>query len=255
MRKQIFIILLAMALVVGMSLLEQTLPVGSNAYAFFNKNKGFTNSFMMETCDGFASEGNNPYFVLEPGFKLILEGKEKKEDVKLVITVLDETKTIHYNPDKYDDIVEARVVEERETINEVLVEVSRNYFAICNRTNSVFYFGEEVDIYENGVVVSHEGAWEAGVDGARAGIIMPGVILLGGKYYQEIAPGVAMDRAEIISMTKVVQVPAGTFESCLETYETSPIDRNAKGYKFYAPGIGLAKDGVLELTNYSGMVP
>jgi hypothetical protein len=56
-------------------------------------------------------------------------------------------------------------------------------------------------------------------------------------------------------MTKVVQVPAGTFESCLETYETSPIDRNAKGYKFYAPGIGLAKDGVLELTNYSGMVP
>jgi hypothetical protein len=114
----------------------------------------------------------------------------------------------------------------------------------------VFYFGEDVDIYEDDVIVSHEGAWLAGVNGARPGIIMPGVILLGGRYYQELAPGVAMDRAEIISMTETLQVPAGTFENCLETYETSAIDRKAKGYKFYAPGIGLVKDDILELTGY-----
>jgi len=256
MRKQFSIILLAMALVAGLSLLEQVLPLGSDAYAASKKNKGFTDSFMMEACDGFSSIGENPYFILRPDYQLTLEGNDKKQNIHLTITVLDETRTFNdldIGGGVVTDVV-TRVVEERETINGVLAEVSRNYFAICDRTNSVFYFGEDVDIYEDGVIVSHEGAWLAGVNGARPGIIMPGVILLGGRYYQEIASGVAMDRAEIISMTEAVQVPAGTFENCLETYETSAIDRKAKGYKFYAPGIGLVKDDILGLTNY-GMVP
>ena len=98
--------------------------------------------------------------------------------------------------------------------------------------------------------MSHEGAWLAGVDDARPGIMMPGVILLGAKYFQEIAPGIAMDRAEIMSMTKVLETPAGTFENCLKTFETTPLERNAKEYKFYAPGIGIIKDGDLELIDY-----
>ena len=258
MRKSILIILLAMALVVGMSLLEQALPLGSNAYAASNKNKGFTDSFMMETCDGFSSTGENPYFILNPGYQLTLDGIDKKQNIHLTITVLSGpsgTRTFN-NLDIGGGVVTdvvTRIVEERETINGLLAEVSRNYFAICDRTNSVFYFGEDVDIYdETGTtVISHEGSWLAGSNGARAGIVMPGVILLGGKYYQEIASGVAMDRAEIISMTEAVQVPAGTFANCLETYETSAIDKKAKGYKFYAPGIGLVKDDVLELTSHT----
>jgi len=203
----------------------------------------FTDSFMLEECGGFSSSGSNPYFVLEPEFQLILEGKEKQVNVHLTITVLRQTRMI--------DGVQTRVVEERETHDGELVEVSRNYFAICNRTNSVFYFGEDVDIYENGVIVSHAGAWHAGENGARPGIIMPGTILLGGRYYQEVAPGVAMDRAEIISMSQVIQTPAGRFENCLETAETTPLEPNALEFKFYAPGIGLIKDGTLELTSYN----
>ena len=152
---------------------------------------------MIERCGGFSASGANPYFVLNPGFQLVLEGKEKKDDVAVTITVLNETLVIHYNPDDPADTVEARVVEERETINGELAEISRNYFAICDRTDSVFYFGEDVDIYEGGVVVSHDGAWLAGTNGATAGIIMPGVILLGAKYFQEVAPGIALDRAEM----------------------------------------------------------
>lgn len=276
MRKKICIIIVSMALAVGASLLVKALPLGiSNAYATPDRGstcskchgsnskntpkelRGYTNQFMMETCDGFSSTGRNPYFVLEPGFQLVLEGKEKKENVHLTITVLNETKTIHYNPDNFEDTVEARIVEERETIDGGLSEVSRNYFAICNRTNSVFYFGEDVDIYENGVVVGHEGAWQAGSNGARAGIIMPGVILLGGKYFQEVAPGIALDRSEVLSMTEAVETPAGAFNNCLKTKETSALVKDV-GYKFYAPGIGLIKDAPqgapLELTQY-GMVP
>ena len=206
------------------------------------QNLGFTDSFMLDKCD-FASRGRNPFFVLEPGFKLILEGLEGKEFVHLEITVLNERITITG--------VETRVVEEVETHDGLLVEISRNYFAICKPTNSVVYFGEDVDIYKDGVVVSHDGAWKAGKKGARAGLIMPGVLLLGARYFQEIAPDVALDRAEILSISEVLDTPAGTFEDVLKTEETTPLEPNSKGFKFYAPGIGLIQDSTVKLVWFS----
>jgi hypothetical protein len=199
----------------------------------------YTRGFMRGSCRGFSSTGRNPFFILEPGFRLILAGVEDGVVKRLVVTVLDDTRVV--------DGVETRVVEERETEDGEVVEVSRNYFAICNRTNSVFYFGEEVDIYEDGVIVSHEGEWLAGEDGARPGIIMPGTVLLGARYFQEIAPNVAMDRAEIVRLDAVVQTPAGKFIRCLRTRETTPLEPGEVEFKSYAPGIGLIQDGVLRL--------
>ena len=213
-----------------------TLPQLSHA-----QSAGFTDSFMLDQCD-FASRGRNPFFVLEPGFKLVLEGLEGKELVRLEITVLNERKTITG--------VETRVVEEVETRDGQIVEISRNYFALCQQNNSVVYFGEDVDIYAGGVV-SHAGAWRAGVDGARPGLIMPGVVLLGARYFQEIAPNVALDRAEILSISEVVKTPAGKFINVLKTEETTPLEPNAKGFKFYAPGIGLIQDSTLKLVWFS----
>jgi hypothetical protein len=172
-----------------------------------------------------------------------LEGEDDGEQVRLVITVLNETKVV--------DGVETRVVEERESQDGKLVEVSRNYFAICTRTNSVFYFGEDVDLYRNGRIVGHDGSWQAGVDDARPGIIMPGTVLLGARYYQEIAPEVALDRAEIESLTGTLRTPAGEFTNVLETEETTPLEPDAEEFKFYAPGIGLIKDGPLELVSFT----
>ena len=106
--------------------------------------------------------GKNPYFILMPGYKLSYEhGKST-----LTVTILDETKEV--------DGVKTRVVEERETKDGQLAEVSRNYFAIDKKTNDVYYFGEDVDIYKDGKVVSHEGAWLSGVGGAQFGLMMPG---------------------------------------------------------------------------------
>src|SRR5262245_24531901 len=101
----------------------------------------FTDQFGERDAD-LVSRGTNPYFVLEPGFQLVLEGSEGKSKVRLEVTVLDETR-------KVGD-VETRVVEERETEDGELKEVSRNYFAISKRTNAVYYFGEDVDEYEDG---------------------------------------------------------------------------------------------------------
>ena len=213
-------------------------------------NKRFTDSFMLDRCTGFSSTGSNPFFILEPGYQLVLEGKEDGEDINLTITVLDETEEI---TTEETGVVTTRVVEERETIGGELVEVSRNFFAICDRDNSVFYFGEDVDFYENGVIVGHEGSWRAGVNGARAGIIMPGTILLGSRYFQEIAPEVAMDRAEIVSINKVIETPFGEYENCLKTKETAPLEPSAKEFKYHAPGVGLIKDGVLKLTEINNL--
>lgn len=120
---------------------------------------------------------------------------------------------------------------------------------ICRENGSVFYHGEDVDNYdETGtIVVNHDGAWRAGVAGARAGVIMPGLPLLGARYFQEVAPDVAMDRAEITRLDATVATPAGTFERCLETKETTPLERG-KSIKAYAPGVGLVRDDDLLLT-------
>jgi hypothetical protein len=114
----------------------------------------------------------------------------------------------------------------------------------------VYYFGEHTDIYKNGNVVSHEGSWLAGDNGAHFGLMMPGTPLLGGRYYEEIAPGVAMDRGHIVSVNGAPTLPAGTFTNVLRIEETTPLERGAREFKLYAPGVGLLQDENLRLVQY-----
>jgi hypothetical protein len=184
-----------------------------------------------------VAKGRNAYFILEPGFQTVLEG----DDTKLQITVLHETKTV--------DGVLTRVVEEKEWKGGKLAEIARNYFAICEQTNDVFYFGEDVDFYENDKVVKHDGSWLAG-NGNRPGLMMAGKPKLKMKYYQEIAPGVAMDRVEIVEVAGRLTTPAGAFERVVHFRETSPLEKGT-GDKWFAPGIGLVKDDELTLVSYA----
>jgi len=188
-----------------------------------------------------ATVGEAPYFILKPGYQATFEGKEDGKAIRLVVTVLNETKTIGG--------YETRVVEERETQNGALAEVSRNYVAIEKSTNNVYYFGEDVDVYKNGKIADHEGAWLHGTGGATFGLLLPGSPTVGLRYYQEVAPKVAMDRTQIVSVTERITTPAGAFDKCLKTEETTPLEPGAKEYKLYAPGVGLVQDGVLVLTS------
>jgi hypothetical protein len=201
----------------------------------------YTASFRAEDCT-FSSTGRNPFFILEPNYQLVLAGGDASEAAEVIITVLNETRQVNGT--------ETRVIEERESIDGELVEISRNFFAICEETNTVFYFGEEVDDYDNGNIISHEGAWLAGVDANRAGVIMPGTILLGARYYQEIAPNAALDRAEIIGTGEVIQTPSGDFSDTLITRETTPLEADVAELKYYAAGIGLIQEEDLMLQRY-----
>jgi len=190
----------------------------------------------------FSTTGKNKYFILEPLYQLVLEGKDDDQSVRLEITVLDETLMVGN--------IETRIVEEKEMENGQIVEISRNFFAYCDQTADIFYFGEETDIYKNGEILDHEGSWRADEENCQAGILMPGRILLGARYYQEYAPGVALDRAENISITENKQTPAGDFTECLKTMETSGLNPKEMEYKLYAPTIGLIQDEELLLVKY-----
>lgn len=178
--------------------------------------------------------GNNPFLAIQPGHEMkLISGKDS-----LTVTILKETKTV--------DGVECGILEERETKDGQLIEISRNYFATDRKTGDVYYFGEDVDNYKDGKVVSHDSTWHAGKNGARFGLMMPGKPKAGDKFQQEIAPKEAMDRVEIVSVDETVKTPAGTFEHVVHFKETTPLEADVS-HKYYAPGIGMIKDDEFEL--------
>lgn len=194
----------------------------------------------------FKTEGANPYFILKPGYRLVLTGQEDGARARLTITVLGSIERV-FVPDI--GTVRTRVVEERHFLDGVLVERSRNFFAICDKTNDVVYFGEAVDIFNSDGTITHDGSWRAGVDGAVPGIIMPGTFLLGARYFQEQAPN-AMDRAEHVAMGLAVATKAGTFQQCVQVLETTPLEPDASSLKVYCPGVGLVDDSGVTLVKF-----
>lgn len=211
-------------------------------------NDEFTQEFPLWDCH-FETTGENPYFKLTPGYQLVLEGEEDGVQIRLEVTVLWDKEWIDLAHEGIG-MVETRVVEEREYEDGELVEVSRNFFALCEETNSVYYFGEDVDDYEGDVIVGNEGAWRAGENGAMPGLMMPGTFLLGSRYYQEQAPGMAMDRAQNVEMGLTTTTEAGTFYDCVRVEETSALDPCDFSEKIYCPGVGLIVDDAFELTGF-----
>lgn len=186
-----------------------------------------------------STTGQSTYFSLVPGDRSVLTS----EHSKLAITVLDQTREIGGTL--------TRVVEEREEANGSVVEVSRNFFAIDAETGDVFYFGEEVDLYTNGQMTGHGGAWLAFENGNRPGMVMPGHPAVGMKYYQEMAPGVAEDRARVVSVSESITTRAGHFENCLVTQESSVLEPGVVESKTYCPALGLVQDEGMTLLSYS----
>lgn len=192
------------------------------------QDRPFADNFPVEKCTQLTT-GKNPFFSLEPGYQIILASKKEQ----VAVTVTEKTEKVNG--------IETRVIEETEFENGQLKEISRNFYTICKEHGDVFYHGEEVDEYKGGKIVGHGGAWRAGVKGARAGLMMPGKIEVGYRHYQEVAPGVAMDRAEIVSDDVTIETPEGEFKKCIRVVETTPLEKDTC-IKVYAPGVGLVQD-------------
>ncbi len=195
-------------------------------------------------CTWTSSGGADGFLPLIPGLSLHLSGEEEDEGE---IVQIDSINTVTYDTEVVAG-VRTRVYLEVESEDGELVEISRNFVAICRETGDVWYFGEDVDDYEDGEIVGHEGAWRAGVDGAQPGVLMLGNPLLGSRFFEEVAPGVALDIAEIVSLGDSVDVPLGTYTDTVGTLAGSALEQDPPGdAKWYARGLGNIVDEDLEL--------
>ena len=194
---------------------------------------------------------DNPYFPLPVGRRWAYGGKEQGQDIGLQVTVLDQAETLRF---RRGVRVITRVVEEVEwedtTPNQMidegenLIEVSLNYFA-QTEDGTVCYLGEAVDIYEDGEVVSHEGAWRADERGNAPGIFMPAEPQPGMTFPQEVAPGVAEDEATIVQ-TGTATLLDGRVVETITVRDFNPLD-GSRDTKVYASGVGLIQDEKLSL--------
>jgi hypothetical protein len=170
---------------------------------------------------------DNPYFPLPVGRQWVYrEGRQRVE-----VTVTDRTKLIANG-------VVARVVRDEVTLKGVPVEITDDYYAQDDQ-GTVWYLGEATTEYEDGKPVSTEGSFEAGVDGAQAGIVMPAHPRVGMRYRQEHYAGHAEDRAKIVSLRERVKVPLKRYRNTLMTLDYNPLEPDVLEAKFYARGVGL----------------
>jgi hypothetical protein len=179
----------------------------------------------------FTTKIDNPYWPMKPGSRWVYrETDSEGAGQRVVVTVTRRTKLIANG-------VTARVVHDVVTEDGKPVEVTEDWYA-QDRAGNIWYLGEDTTEYENGKPVSKKGSFEAGLDGAEPGVIMPAHPRVGMRYRQEYYKGHAEDRARIFSLRERVEVPFGFFRQTLMTREENPLEPRVLEYKFYARGVG-----------------
>jgi hypothetical protein len=186
----------------------------------------------------FSASIDNPWFPLPAGQVAELRGEEDGEKVYLRMTVAADSVEIAG--------VATRVLEEYEEHDGEVVEISQNYFAQA-LDGTVCYFGEDVDIYEDGVVTAHDGAWRAGEGLNQPGIQMPAHPEPGMSYGQELAPGLAEDHADHVTSGEHIETPYAAFDDTQRVREWSTLEPDDQSIKVYGYGVGLLIDDGLSL--------
>lgn len=184
----------------------------------------------------FTSPRPNDYFPLVPGTVARFRGEEDGELFRERVLVTGRTRQVAG--------VTTTVVVDVLTVDGALAERTEDWYANAN-DGTVWYFGEATAEYEDGQVVSTEGSWEAGVDGALAGIIMPADPRPTVAYRQEYLTGHAEDQAWIVQRHAEVTVPFGHLDQAVRSLEWSRLEPGVVVAKFYAPGLGLVFERVL----------
>lgn len=187
--------------------------------------------FPLDPAD-FTTQIDNPYLPMAPGDRRVYRETHGDGSVqKVVVTVSDKTKRIANG-------IEARVVHDQVTERGALVEDTYDWYA-QDAAGNVWYLGESTKEYKNGKVSTTAGSWEAGVDGAQAGVVMPARPQAGQEYRQEYYAGEAEDAAKILSTDEIAEVPAGNYKRVVLTKDFTPLQPRILEYKLYVPGVGL----------------
>lgn len=172
---------------------------------------------------------NNPWLALPIGRGFEYEGETDEGTEVVEIEIDGSTKIVNG--------VRTLIYRDKVYVDGELVEDTRDYLAQDDDGN-VWYFGEDVDNYEDGEIADHDGSWLVGVDGAKPGYWMPGNPTVGMRYRQEYLDGEAEDEAEVISLTEKVKIGLGTYTNCLKTKDTTPLEPDVVEYKYYCKQVG-----------------
>ena len=179
----------------------------------------------------FTTEITNPYFSLPVGKKMVFVARTEDDVERIEILIPGWTRNVAG--------VETLVFWDRVYVDGELIEDTRDYLAQHKPSGDVWYFGEHVDNYEDGILVDHEGAWLAGVDGAKPGIWMLANPRLGDQFRNEFYPGKAEDISTVIAVNETVQVAGRTFTDCVKNLDGSPLFQ-AKAHTYYCKGQGVS---------------
>ena len=188
---------------------------------------------------------DNKYHPLVPGTKYFFEGSKKGVPFRTETVISQETKVVNG--------VTTRVIHDSDFGLGQLVETTEDWFAQDKKGN-LWYMGEYATQYDSGQVTGHEGSWEAGVDGAKAGIVMLADPRVGTpQYKQEFRKGITEDRGKVVSVTDNLCVPYKCFQgNVLVIDETSPVEPGVVERKYYAPGVGLLRWNIVKGESESG---
>jgi hypothetical protein len=186
----------------------------------------------------FVRRVTNDFFPLKPGTTFYYEGTKEGVSTSDTVYVTDNTKTILG--------VKCTVVHDQSFEEGVLVEDTIDWYA-QDRAGNVWYFGEDTkELDPSGNVISTEGSWEAGVDGAKPGIVMEAHPQVGDRYYQEFARGEAEDQAQVLSLDESVCVSYGCFDQVLLTKEWTRLDPGVVEDKYYAEDVGFIRSEMVK---------
>jgi hypothetical protein len=181
----------------------------------------------------FTTRIDNPWWPMRPGSRWTYrETDPEGPTLRGVVTVTSNTKRVA-------DGVATRVVRDVARQGRTPVEVTNDYYA-QDRCGNIWYFGEATTEYRNGKPHSTEGSFEAGVDGAEPGVILPARPRAGLGYRQEYYAGHAEDRGQVFSLGEQVETPYGHFGRgrVLMTRDLNPLEPDNLEYKFYVRGVG-----------------
>jgi len=175
----------------------------------------------------FVDAIDNPYLPFTPGSVWQYEVVEDGEVIETIeVRVTDDTREVA-------GVTTTVVHDVVKDASGAVIEDTYDWYAQDTRGN-VWYFGEDTTAFEQGTQTT-EGSWEAGVDGAQAGLVMAARPRVGDGYHQEFRRGVAEDRGEVLAL----DVTRGEWTHLVETLDTTPLEPGVEEHKFYAEGLGL----------------
>jgi hypothetical protein len=177
----------------------------------------------------FSTDITNPYFTLPVGKKTIYEAETEDGVERIEIEIEKQTKQVMG--------VTTVIYRDRVYLAGGLVEDTRDYLA-QDKEGNVWYFGEEVDNYENGQLKDHAGSWIAGINGAKPGIWIKAEHKVGDSYRQEYYKGEAEDMRDVVAINQTVTIKRGSYTSCVKVYDWTPLDPTSREHKYYCPQVG-----------------